>query len=459
MASRKRVSTIVEERVLSQSARRCCLCFRLDNDLTEKHGQIAHLDHDPKNGSEDNLAFLCLKHHTLYDSQASQHKNYTTREVKVSRNRLCDAIRAGNHQKLGPTFLKVFVASPKGTERERSIANEVILDLNKLHGQQEAFQLEAVFWEEDSYPSIGSDAQDVINRQLKEYAIFVGIMSTNFGSPTVRAGSGTEEEFDRALERQYSGLGMPKILFYFRNATVKLLDLDIYQALRIHQFKERISKQGVLYSVYEGDDEFRRNIAKHLLKTVREILWTEDRSSSRLGPSKSETTTESLGNWEATTKKLYPQWANYRELLLAQYSPARISLTGVFSSPSPYFRFGFKLLTLRGRPFGEGSIQSHDNNIVVHIGKNTSSPTLFVTSYFNGVRQATNTTISDFGVSRELPIELSIDSDNVVRLKVESVNVYEAHANPEIRSRLLILAWGDEHEYVIAFRNLLLRIG
>jgi hypothetical protein len=62
--------------------RRCCLCFGLDNDFTEKLGQIAHLDKDSANYSEDNLAWLCLPHHSTYDSKTSQHKNYTIEEAK-----------------------------------------------------------------------------------------------------------------------------------------------------------------------------------------------------------------------------------------------------------------------------------------------------------------------------------------------------------------------------------------
>jgi hypothetical protein len=42
--------------------------------LSEKLGQIAHLDKDPSNAAEDNLAFMCLTHHALYDSKTSQHK-------------------------------------------------------------------------------------------------------------------------------------------------------------------------------------------------------------------------------------------------------------------------------------------------------------------------------------------------------------------------------------------------
>jgi hypothetical protein len=46
------------------------------------------LDRDPSNNAQDNLAFLCLEHHTTYDSIASQHKNFTEAEVKHWREEL-----------------------------------------------------------------------------------------------------------------------------------------------------------------------------------------------------------------------------------------------------------------------------------------------------------------------------------------------------------------------------------
>src|SRR5580704_8510835 len=85
---RTRINPTVEAAVLLKSARRCCLCCHLRQDFAEKYGQIAHLDKNPANGSEDNLAYLCLEHHTLYDSTSSQHKNYTLDEVTAARARL-----------------------------------------------------------------------------------------------------------------------------------------------------------------------------------------------------------------------------------------------------------------------------------------------------------------------------------------------------------------------------------
>jgi hypothetical protein len=94
---RKPTPLAVETAVLANSARRCALLFYLKGDLREKLGQIGHLDGNPNNSAEDNLAFMCLKHHSLFDSKTSQHKNYTMPEVKAARAKLYDLVSHGNH--------------------------------------------------------------------------------------------------------------------------------------------------------------------------------------------------------------------------------------------------------------------------------------------------------------------------------------------------------------------------
>ena len=100
---RKKTPGDIETAVLVKSVRRCTLCFHLSGDLSEKHGQIAHIDGNPANFAEDNLAWMCLVHHTLYDSKNSQHKNYTMREVKTTRARLYEAILQNRHVAAPPT--------------------------------------------------------------------------------------------------------------------------------------------------------------------------------------------------------------------------------------------------------------------------------------------------------------------------------------------------------------------
>lgn len=67
--------------MLTSSARRCALCYGVDNDFNEKKGQIAHLDKDHSNHSIANLVFLCLDHHDSYDGRTSQSKGYRRSEV------------------------------------------------------------------------------------------------------------------------------------------------------------------------------------------------------------------------------------------------------------------------------------------------------------------------------------------------------------------------------------------
>lgn len=88
MANRKKISPEVIADITSASRRRCCICFALKRDDTEKKGQIAHLDRDASNNSPDNLAFLCLDHHDQYDSTPSQAKGLTIEEVKRYRTEL-----------------------------------------------------------------------------------------------------------------------------------------------------------------------------------------------------------------------------------------------------------------------------------------------------------------------------------------------------------------------------------
>lgn len=79
---RKRLPTEIETLILTESRRRCCICYALKGDDSEKKGQIAHLDQDPSNNDSNNLAFMCFDHHDQYDSQTSQSKNLTISEVK-----------------------------------------------------------------------------------------------------------------------------------------------------------------------------------------------------------------------------------------------------------------------------------------------------------------------------------------------------------------------------------------
>ena len=88
MGKRAEIPPGTLERVLVQSRRRCCLCAYIDGDWRQKRGQVAHLDGNPANPAFANLVWLCLDHHSEYDSRTSQHKNYQVQEVRSHRDRM-----------------------------------------------------------------------------------------------------------------------------------------------------------------------------------------------------------------------------------------------------------------------------------------------------------------------------------------------------------------------------------
>jgi hypothetical protein len=94
MTKRAKVPPSVQAEVLVECRRRCCVCFGLNRDESEKRGQIAHLDGDPNNNARENLTFLCFDHHDEYDSTTSQSKGLLLAEVQQYRSEL--AYKFGN---------------------------------------------------------------------------------------------------------------------------------------------------------------------------------------------------------------------------------------------------------------------------------------------------------------------------------------------------------------------------
>lgn len=140
----------------------------------------------------------------------------------------------------------------------------VVDELRRTIGASLCVDLELLRWETHVRPDVGADAQAVINRQIRTYDIFVGIMWRRFGLPTKRAESGTVEEFDRALNL-YKRYGRPKILFYFRTEPFyPATTAEVKQFAKILTFKRRLESSGVLYREALTPLEFERLVREHL---------------------------------------------------------------------------------------------------------------------------------------------------------------------------------------------------
>ena len=197
-------------------------------------------------------------------------------------------------------IFRCFIASPGDTGKERELCDKVIEDINTSMGSYFGFRLETVKWENNVHPAIGSDGQAVINEQIGvNYDIFIGIMYMRFGMPTPRAGSGTEEEFNRAVSLHQTNSDV-EIMFYFNNKASNISDIDAAQLFEVKVFKEKVKNAGCLYWDYDGQEEFANCLRKHLIQYLSRMYGphSETEKSIRIATLLEERFNKSLKMYE-----------------------------------------------------------------------------------------------------------------------------------------------------------------
>lgn len=95
--TRKPIPPVIQADVVIKSKRRCPLCVFINNNESERPGQIAHLNGDHSDSRFDNLVWLCLEHHDKFDSTTRQTKNYTQAEVRSYRDQLYQRYAASEY--------------------------------------------------------------------------------------------------------------------------------------------------------------------------------------------------------------------------------------------------------------------------------------------------------------------------------------------------------------------------
>lgn len=163
-------------------------------------------------------------------------------------------------------LIKVFVACPGDVSSERDTVGQIFETLNKTLGEREHVRFESVNWKSNSFPSFGDDPQALLNLQIAEmskYDLFVGIMWNKFGTPTPRAGSGTEEEFNLAV-KSFEQNGKPHIMFYFNQAPSNFESSEaLSQKSEVLLFKKNLQTKA-LTANYDGTDNFEKVFRTHV---------------------------------------------------------------------------------------------------------------------------------------------------------------------------------------------------
>ena len=164
--------------------------------------------------------------------------------------------------------IRIFAASPGDVQIERNHLARVIEELNitiSAIAPEKNIGLEFVRWETHVYPSLGRDAQDVVNQQVPDYDIFVGILWKRMGTPTAVARSGTEEEFRRAYEIWQQDRTLP-VLFYFcpQPFPPPRTKEEVEQLGKVVDFRAELSRKG-LVADYPDHEGFADVIRPHLM--------------------------------------------------------------------------------------------------------------------------------------------------------------------------------------------------
>lgn len=120
-------------------------------------------------------------------------------------------------------------------------------------------------------------------------------MWSRYGSATGRSGSGTEEEFTRALQRYRADPNSVRIMFYFKDAPLAPTAIDPEQLRRVANFRESLGAEGALYWTFRSLEEFTQLLRIHLSRQLQNVATpapvlhtTEPQRNSESTPTESD---------------------------------------------------------------------------------------------------------------------------------------------------------------------------
>ena len=172
--------------------------------------------------------------------------------------------------------IKVFLASPGDLVDERRAAKHVVDTFNKQWADHLTVHVELVGWE-DTVSQFGRP-QDLINRDLDQCELFIGIMWKHWGTPPQKGDgytSGFHEEYERATDRRRKSK-QPEICLLFKDIDPELLKDPGDSLRKVLQFKEDIQRERtVLYQSFGEIREFEDHVRGSITKYVQRVRSEE----------------------------------------------------------------------------------------------------------------------------------------------------------------------------------------
>jgi hypothetical protein len=158
----------------------------------------------------------------------------------------------------------VMIASPGDVASERAIVREVIYEWNSVHSKSRNIVLLPIGWESHSSPEMGSNPQEIINKQILDKCDFlVGVFWTRIGTATNKYASGTVEEIEKHIEIK------KPVMLYFSGQPVAMDTVNLDQVKELKKFKDSCKSRG-LYEEYDSHSDFKEKFYRHLQLKLNE---------------------------------------------------------------------------------------------------------------------------------------------------------------------------------------------
>jgi formylglycine-generating enzyme required for sulfatase activity len=170
----------------------------------------------------------------------------------------------------------IFLASPGDVSEERQHVRRFFEYYNRTTAHVWNVEFVVVDWENYTTTGVGRP-QELITRQTLEkvrgsLALVIGIMGQRFGSPSGKAESGTEEEFNWAMASHLDS-GFPEIKWFFRKENILGLTADpahhrsaLEQWEKVLAFRNRMRdlSNPLFYAEYPNPASFAEVFARDL---------------------------------------------------------------------------------------------------------------------------------------------------------------------------------------------------
>ena len=160
--------------------------------------------------------------------------------------------------RVGITAYDLLISCPGDVDKYVDVVKKCIDKYNRTLGQINNAEIVDKHWTTDSYSQSGDRPQELLNKQfVRDCDAAVAIFWTKFGTPTVKYGSGTEEEIEEMLSAE------KQVFMYFVDEPVSPSELDSEQYKKIQEFREKYKDRGI-YFVVDSEEELEKRFTNDL---------------------------------------------------------------------------------------------------------------------------------------------------------------------------------------------------